>query len=82
MFCDCPNDKRADICEVQQHVAIDLVEAFKNKCLPSMINDEDLQFGNIHDASNIAGRASDVFEAMQQNRAFSEALSSKDKKDE
>lgn len=77
MKCICKFDPRADKSEVQQHVAIDLAEAVSNSVVPSQVSDEDLQYGNIESPSAIYGRPSDVFDAMQQNRAFSEALASK-----
>ena len=76
MKCICVYDERADVSQVQQHVAVDLEEAFVNAVLPSQVGDDDLQFGNIDGPSRVYGKPSDVFEAMQLNRSFKSALAS------
>lgn len=80
MKCLAKYDPNRDVAEVQQHVAVDLADCFKNHVVPSQVNEEELQYGNIENPSQIAGRPSDIFEAMQANRSFSEALESKKQK--
>lgn len=74
MICVCPNNSKADKSEVAQTGFVDLVQAFKNKCVPSSIEDKEAQYGNIEDATHIYARATDVFDQMQKSRAFSAAL--------
>lgn len=81
MNCECKYDPKADVAEVQQHVAVDLRDAFKNHVVPSQVNEQELQYGNIENPSQIAGKPSDIFEAMQANRAFSENLEAKKTKE-
>lgn len=71
---NCPYDSKADKSEVAQTGFVDLVQAFKNKCVPSSIEDCEAQYGNIEDATHIYARATDVFDQMQKSRAFSAAL--------
>lgn len=68
-------DEKHDKSQVSQTGYIDLVEAFKNHCVPSAVGDSEVEYGNIESATNVANRADDVFDQIQKNRAFSAKLS-------
>ncbi len=71
---DCLYDEKKDLNPVAQNVAIDLADALKNHVIPNQVSEGSLQYTNIESPANIAGRPSDVFEAMEGNKAFSKAV--------
>ena len=67
MVQECEYNPVVDVAAVEQNGFIDLAKANAMSSIPSDISNSDMSYNGIEDPNSIAGRPSDVFEAVQAN---------------
>lgn len=82
---ECPFNPDVDLNEVDQIGYVNMREAWETHTVPGNLNPEDLQYNDIEDPASIAGKPSDIFDAVTAaqnlNKAAVAASSSSDSKE-
>lgn len=67
---DCKYNPICDIAPVNQLGVFDLAKAYATGSIPGNVSVTDSHYNGVLDPRSLAGRASDVFEAMQAEKAI------------
>lgn len=66
----CPFDPLKDLKPVEQYGFIDLKTALDSSVVPSQMPDSETDYNGIEEPEQIAGRPSDIFEAIDAQKAL------------
>lgn len=76
IFENCAFDPVRDLTPVDQYGFIDMKSALANSVVPSVMPGAEVDYNGIDDPASILGKPSDIFEAIEMQRAV-EAASAK-----
>ena len=71
----CPFDPLKDLKPVEQYGFIDLKTALDSSVVPSQMPDSDSDYNGIEEPEQIAGKPSDIFEAIDAQKAVEASVS-------
>lgn len=78
---DCPFDPVRDIAPVEQFGFIDLKDALANSIVPSQMPESETDYNGIDEPDKVLGKPSDIFEAMDAQKAAEQLAASERKED-
>lgn len=79
---DCPFDPVRDIAPVEQFGFIELKDALANSIVPSQMPESETDYNGIDEPEKVLGKPSDIFEAMDAQKAAEQLVSSEGEKED